>query len=76
MKTTYLNSKNLSTFPIACSEIHHVSKLVWSQFSANSSKRMLFIVRLTQQYDVRLSYVQLTKLHVSTPWGHIQAYKI
>jgi len=29
---------------------------------------MLFIVRLTQQYDVKLSYVQLIKLHVSTPW--------
>jgi len=28
---------------------------------------MLFIVRLTQQYDVKLSYVQLKKLHVSTP---------
>jgi len=36
---------------------------------------MLFIVRLTQQYDVKLSYVQLTMLHVSTPWGHLQAYK-
>ena len=37
---------------------------------------MLFIVRLTQQYDVRLSYVQLIKLHVSTPCGHLRAYKI
>ena len=39
---------------------------------------MLFIVRLTQQYDVKLGYihVQLMKLHVSTPWGHLQAYKI
>jgi len=37
---------------------------------------MLFIVRLTQQYDVKLSYVQLIKLHVSTSWGHLQAYKI
>jgi len=25
---------------------------------------------------VKLSYVQLIKLHVSTPWGHLQAYKI
>jgi len=30
---------------------------------------MLFIVRLTQKYDVKLSYVQLIKLHVSNPWG-------
>jgi len=30
---------------------------------------MLFIVRLTQQYDVKLSCIQLIKLHVSTPWG-------
>ena len=37
---------------------------------------MLFIVRLTQQYDVKLGYVQLMKLHVSSPWGHLQAYKI
>ena len=37
---------------------------------------MLFIVCLTQQYDVKLSYAQLIKLHVSTPWGHLQAYKI
>jgi len=37
---------------------------------------MLFIVRLTQQYDVKLGYIQLMKLHVSTPWGHLQAYKI
>jgi len=36
---------------------------------------MLFIVRLTQQYDVKLSYVQLIKLHVSITWGHLQAYK-
>jgi len=25
---------------------------------------------------MKLSYVQLTKLHVSTPWGHLQANKI
>jgi len=43
---------------------------------------MLFIVRLTQQYELsyvqqyELSYVQLIKLHVSTPWGHLQAYTI
>ena len=37
---------------------------------------MIFIVRLTQQYDVRLSYVQLIELHVSTLWDHLQAYKI
>ena len=37
---------------------------------------MLFIVRLTEQYDVKLCYIQLMKLHVSTPWGHLQAYKI
>ena len=37
---------------------------------------MLFIVCLTQQYDVKLGYIQLMKLHVSTPWGHLQAYKI
>jgi len=37
---------------------------------------MLFIVRLTQQYDVKLSCIELMKLHVSTPWGHLQAYKI
>ena len=36
----------------------------------------LFIVLLTQQYDVKLSCVYLMKLHVSTPWGHLQAYKI
>jgi len=32
---------------------------------------MLFIVRLTQRSDVKLSYI-----HVSTPWGHPHAYKI
>jgi len=37
---------------------------------------MLFIVRRTQQYDVKLSCIQLTKLHVSARWGHLQAYKI
>ena len=37
---------------------------------------MLYIVRLTQQYDVKLSYVELIKLHVSTHWGHLQANKI
>jgi len=37
---------------------------------------MSFIVRLIQQYDVKLCYIQLMKLHVSTPWGHLQAYKI
>jgi len=42
----------------------------------NNATNWLFIVRLTQQKDVKLSYVQLIKLHVSTPWGHLQAYKI
>ena len=37
---------------------------------------ILCIVRLTQQYDVKLGHIQLVKLHVSTPWGHLQAYKI
>jgi len=34
---------------------------------------MLFIVRLTQQCDIKLSNKQL---HVSSPWGHPQAYEI
>jgi len=37
--------------------------------------QFIFIVRHTQCYKVRI--MQLTpKLHVSTPWGHLQAYKI
>jgi len=44
--------------------------------SATSGRILLFIVWLTQQCDVKLSYVQLMKLHVSAPWGHLQAYKI
>jgi len=49
--------------------------LIWSPHSGGVIT-LLFIVRLTQQYDVKLSYVQLIKLHVSTPWGHLQAYKM
>jgi len=37
---------------------------------------LLFIVHRTQQYGAKLHYATIIKLHVSTPWGHLQAYKI
>ena len=81
---TYVHSMD----PLVChkdcsmgnrSWIHKYTNLqckILQTFYKNIIIIVLFIVRLTQQYDVKLSYVQLIKLHVSTPWGHLQAYKI